>query len=518
VLAQDSLDLSKGPSTKITLFTQRRGFFDVQVVYGERLLASRGYVVLGDKVARSEDCIRYGLTMEHHGSHTRSDGQVPISDVYSLARQMGADTARIFSLAAPQMLSDDGMHYDFSQLDGALALMYSAGLEPFVLLGSDKIGALPGWLRTDKPSVNSVNLVGGTRNAGRKKQLQSLEGGHYLNLDSYADYLHEVFTHLTGRGITYSIWNEPGHKFTVSDIIRIGQITAEVRDVVDTSASIAGYSSSTGPDDKGRRNLRTQPGFLRRVSDVGGLDIIDVLSFHSGHILNYLGPDFDQRNPDTGFVDRLREVIDLDDRGSLPIWDTERGTPWRSRHAGRVDRRLPDEMDDPLHREGDWLEPTRRLPALYASAIAEGVERMYWFSFDASSHAPEELPKRIRAMFDAGWEPMPHVAAYAALTELLGCADYRKTIEAENGDLAWVFSDGELTTVLAYNWQGNDGILQVNRPCKEVGIYDVMGNTLEGDISGTGCSISTGVWMTYVKTRVGNDRTFQAHFAGRGKK
>lgn len=176
------------------------------------------------------------------------------------------------------------------------------------------------------------------------------------------------------------------------------------------------------------------------------------------------------------------------------MWDTERGVPWTTYHADRIDkwegRRGPDAWID----AADYLEPTRRLPGIFSAAWAGGVERLFWFNVDPSTSTIARTAVRW-GMFDADMEPMPHIAAYDAYAEIVGDGAFQKLIAKPDGTRCYVFRRGAGTVLVAFNWRGDAGTIHITSPGSRISIRDIMGNIVNDGQDQY--ALSAGIWTQY---------------------
>ena len=244
----------------VKLDTSRRGAFwfevrsDKQGDNNGKLIRKGSYVVINKDPVRSISRSRYGICMEEHGLRSMVDGRLNGWDMYALAKEIGAGNVRLFTPAMPDMVSHDGEHYDFTFLENAIQASHEHGLEPLLELGSNTPHRIPAWLRTEKASENSIDLEEGLRTPKLKKKFTESDGGKYLDLEKYAEYLKKIFMYVDGRVENYEIWNEPGHKFTQDAYYEITRVTRSVQKQVQPGANLLGFSSTKGKgESKARR-------------------------------------------------------------------------------------------------------------------------------------------------------------------------------------------------------------------------------------------------------------------------
>lgn len=497
VVESNALSQMAGGGADIPLPTTRRGFFRVDLLDGATgdIHAQRGYVVIrrgADNATRSR---RYGVAMEEeHSQDTMVYARSVPEDVYRLAADIGAGSLRIFALASPEKLSSDGVRFDFYELDGAIDLADKYDLEVMLELGVNDLRSIPAWMRLDSPGDGAIDLRKGLR-IKRQREAFSFAAaeGVYLSMAQYRLYLERLFGHLSGRVSLFEIWNEPGHKLRPEDYIRIAELTRNIQKASIPDARLLGPTSSAVQENGRGRAPAVLPGFVFDVMKAGRMNI-DILSYHSAHVFPFMGDEFDRRNQETGFVQRLRRVLHDVGSGELPVWDTERGVPWKSYHADRIDMWKGRQGPDAWIGAADYLEPTRRLAGIFSAAWAAGVERLFWFNVDPSTSTIARTDVRW-GMFDADMEPMPHIAAFDAYTETVGAGVFQNLIDKPDGTRCYVFRRGQETVLVVFNWKDEAGAIHISSPGTHMEIRDVMGNIVaEGEGQ---YALAAGMWAQY---------------------
>ena len=458
-----------GENGFVDLITTRRGAYRVEIYDGtvdgaKEPIASRRYAVIDRERAESGD-ERYGIAMEEHGLKAQVDARIQPADFYRLAAELGAGSVRIFTLAMPDIVSVDGVHYDFSQIDGALEHCRNYDLEPLVELGSNVPNRLPEWLRTSDSRSDTIDLTRGLATKKLRQRLTRTGDKHYLDLAAYERYLRRVFKHLGDRVRYFEIWNEPGHKFLSVDYLKIARLSRKVQQEYAPHAKLIGYSSTKRPGRARQQpNADRLPGFLDDVLSKDHAESIDVLSFHSAHAFKFFEEGQLGHGDETGYVDLLRASLEKNNiRRNLPIWDTERGVPWSSHRSGTHES------------SADALEVARRLPGIYASSLASNVDRLFWFCMESSTSTIAVVGPRY-GFFDANLEPMPHIAAYDAMTEVIGDSRFVRRFERGDGLTIYFFENEKETILMAFNWRRRESSFNLEFSGPGYQCLDVMGN------------------------------------------
>ncbi|MFZ7126472.1 MAG: hypothetical protein ACOWWM_10010 [Desulfobacterales bacterium] len=493
VLSNRETTVDKNGIAKLQLDTHRPGYFRLEARHGSEM-TTRAYAVLAPLPKGQASDPRFGVCMEEHPGKTYIHDAMRPKDLYAMARDIGAGSVRFFSLASPEKLSKDGKQFDFSELDAALAMAEAYGLEAMLPLGSNFPIEAPGWLRTTKASGN-VDLIGGGRTQQLKLLAERHGGKRYLDVAAYGTYLEKLMNHTRGKVDHFEIWNEPGHKFSIEDSLKIARAANIARDKAHPGARILGYSSTKGRGSGQGMDPKKDPAFLQAIAERGGLEYVDILSYHSGHAFQFMGSGFDTRNQQTGYVARLKRITQRQGKTEMPIWDTERGIPWKSGMPISSDSVASEDNDVDIARTLPMLDAARQLPMVYASGFADGVERIYWFLLDTSVGQIYK-PQMRWVMHDVNGEPAAMIPVYSAMTKMLHGAMFHEALERRDGTRAYIFARGEDTVILAYNWIEKKANLIVQTGAVEGTIHDIYGNRVSSYASGTDLMLDG--WPVYV--------------------
>jgi hypothetical protein len=337
---------------------------------------------------------------------------------------------------------------------------------------------------------DTIDLRRGLASKKLKGKLAHSGGKQYLDLAAYERYLRRVFEHFGDRVQYFEIWNEPGHKFLPEDFLKIARLTRKVQQDLAPHAKLLGYTSTKSPDRRKRQSGSDRyPGFLDAMLAADHGDSIDVLSYHSAHAFKFLEAGQDYQEDETGYVEILRDTLKKNGvNDHIPIWDSERGIPWSST------RQAVDEVN------ASALEVARRLPAIHAASLASSVERLFWFNMDSSTSTIAKTDTRY-GFFDANLEPMPHLAVYDAMTQLIGAARFTRKIEQANGLKIYFFESAGATTLMAFNWRKRECRFRLVPPALEYSLLDVMGNRIlpaSGTGTLTGEAVTVDGWPHYL--------------------
>ncbi len=511
ILANGVLSKKAALNTNVTggnirLPTDKRGYYKIRLT----LLDSDGlvvdmlekaYVVINPFPGSSPNDKIFGLATEEYRSPL-INAQVTPDELYALANAIGVKSARVFAAGSPGNVSSDGEHFDFRELNDAVETLRKYGIEPMVELGSQHIYNIPSWLLSNKKGEHVIDLLeegGSLKNA--KKKHRKRKKGRYFNLDKYETYLREIFQNLRGQVTAYEIWNEPGHKFNINAIMQITRLTRAVQKEIDPSSILVGFSSTNKQDLGKGVDAQHSPSFISAVIDKRGLEYVDVLSYHSGSAFLFYDKHPDYTNQESGYVDRLKRLLARAGKPDMPIWDTERGVSWRSTHTNRLDYTEGSKRWEYLPKNAvPPMEAARKLPMIYASAMANGIRRLFWFNLDGSGNNLRKTNFRW-GMFDGLLEPTPQIAVYDAMTEMLGGAKFEKLVNRKDGVQAYYFTRADKTIILVYNWKDRTERLELGPNINgNIKVFDIMGRSLESVTpqKSNKLSVQVGTWPKYI--------------------
>ncbi len=462
---------------KVPLYTKLRGFYRLNIYSNSgRFIAKKYYSVIKPTELSLPERLRYGISMEEHGNKTQINARVRPYELYELSKKIGIGSVRIFSLAMPDLLSKDGVKYDFHQLDQSLALAEKFQLEPLVELGSALVERIPRWMRKLEGDSNTIDLTVGLKNRARLIKLKRQRRGLYFNLLSYERYLQQVFGHLKdGSAKYFEVWNEPGHKFTPDSFYEIAKLTRKVQKQYYPEAKLIGATSTKGKGQGQGADKNRFPGFIEAILEKGGAENFDILSYHSEHSYKFYGKSVDHNEDETDYVDRLKRLSRKYKMVDVEVWDTERGMAWDSLYKSRVDKFSDSKALQGIFREQTPYDVAYRLPVIFAASIADDVKRLFWFHLTSSTSTISRSRARF-GMFDANMEPMPHLPVYNAMTEIIGNANFDKLIETKGGTRLYVFQRSNNVIALISNRSSRNERLLIDPTGKKYEIFDVMGN------------------------------------------
>jgi len=467
--------------------TSRRGYYLLTVFTDEigkrRELGSSPYVVIRKDPADGNRDSRFGLCLDEYPSKPVFPAGVSQEYLYSIYHDMGVGAVRLYSAVKPKVLSPDGEHYNFTAFEKSLGLAEKNGFQVLVPLGSGSPNKVPDWLRTDARAGN-VSLTEGLVTA-RLKNKSKKGAKPFLDVGKYRRYLETVFEFMADRVQYVEIWNEPGHKFTPADTLRLASAAKDVKTKLGCPFLLLGYSSTKGRGTGQGSDPAKVPGFLEEVISLGGADLVDGISYHSGHAYRFLGDSHDPRNHETGYPARIRRVLERDGR-SMRIWDTERGNPWNSRYADTYLSRggsLGSNHDNYLDIRDNVtaMQAAKQLPMIYAAAMFDDIETLFWFHGNGFFAQNNSRLVHRWGLFDVLHQPSPQIASYEFMAEALGYARPVHRVDDESGLSAYVFAKGQDVVVLIYNWREAESRLSVAGYPGRLEAHDVFGRKIVGD-------------------------------------
>ncbi|MGC9316449.1 MAG: hypothetical protein ACP5KN_00265 [Armatimonadota bacterium] len=205
--------------------------------------------------------------------------------------------------------------------------------------------------------------------------------------------------------------------------------------------------------------------FTREVIGLGGLELMDVLSFHFYHSHLHPLPMDEEQDAVADAVTRVKSIM-RDAGRQIPIINSEGGT---FNPAPVISYRpvAPDNVD-PLSAEAVAVLAVRQ----YIAQWAAGVERFLYYNF-AVDGSP--VAKTWDSFVEGDGQPRPVVAAYATMTWLLDGATFEGT-ERPTGDL-WLhhFRTPRGPLVVAWTRTGTTATYEFQ---DAVGAWDIVGADL----------------------------------------
>lgn len=185
-------------------------------------------------------------------------------------------------------------------------------------------------------------------------------------IEDWRNYIRTVVQRYRGRIEGYQIWNEPSDKtHYTGSIPQLVELTCEAQKIIksiDPAAKVVSAGSAGGG-----RHVQYLDDFLRLGAD----RCIDVVAHH--FYVPRFGPE--QMLP---MIRQVREVMRSRKVDHLPLWNTETGW-WIANTDGQPDH--------PIVANGGWrkldadTEAGATLQRVFLLSRAEGVERLYWYSW-----------------------------------------------------------------------------------------------------------------------------------------
>ncbi|MFF0728541.1 hypothetical protein [Streptomyces sp. NPDC004134] len=374
-----------------------------------------------------------------------------------------ADTVTGHFARLPERRPAAGRASRFGVNVATFALVPPARLDAFAA-GMREMGA--GWVRDGSswPAAQRAprgpydsGLYGRTVRAFHRHGLQVLEvvspppawamTGTSVPLPADLRDAYRYAAHLAGRG-----------NATVADALHLSN-EPDVDDTASTGDQHAAYVKAAALGIAGRPHR--PPVVLPGIATAGPFQDLmlqndvaryaDAWSFHG-----YPVPGEDPEFP--AAAEEQRALRDTYGPG-LPLWMTECGAM------------LPAEPGRDLTHERQLVQ-ARYLVLSTVESLAEGTARHFWFC------APPCTDDGVSfALLDREFQPWPSYSAYAALTSLLGAADYVRTLtELLPAAAGFVFRDGPRTVTVVY--APGPGPADVPVPAGADGRaerYDIMG-------------------------------------------
>ena len=326
--------------------------------------------------------------------------------------------------------------------DEAIQAALSAGLK---LCGS--LDRCPDWASSAPPGTKKGGFYTGI-GAWLPRDWAEWENYVALTVRRYKNDIH-----------TWEVWNEPNltnwlipreGQTRAQAYVEMLQHTTPILRREDPSATVIGGCIAGA--------LTRKSGawkFYSDIVDLGALDLMDVLSFHE-----YISSSVDERSePLEEWIGRVREKMRAAGK-VVPIINSEGGyavpgtsITYRPRGSATVP---PDRM-------------ARWLVRQYVAQMALDVKRFYFYNFFIDG---SPFTNRWEGMLEGDGQPLPNVAAYAAMTWLLDGAAFDRTERPSENLWAHHFTSPRGPMVVA--WSRSDTTAALPLP-RAVAAWDLMG-------------------------------------------
>jgi hypothetical protein len=213
------------------------------------------------------------------------------------------------------------------------------------------LGLSPFWV-SSRPEEPSAYGPGNAANPAR--------------LDAWRDYVRAIATRYKGRIFAYEIWNEPNLKQfysgSIPEMLELAGAAHTIIKEVDPQAVVSTPSAA------GQSGVEWLDQYLRQ----GGDKYADVIGFH---FYSNPGP------PESALplIEQVKVVMQRHNLGNKPLWNTETG--WAIQNRLSVVQAAPASVgfnSIVLSEE----QASAYLARTYILNWAEGIQRLYWYSWD----------------------------------------------------------------------------------------------------------------------------------------
>lgn len=322
------------------------------------------------------------------------------------------------SVAWPHLEGKKG-EWNFARLDRYLELAEQHQVEIVLPLG-----LTPQWAsaRPTEPSAYSP-IVGDDGRAAPPK-----------NIEDWRNYVRTVATRYQGRIRTYEIWNEPNVKGfytgTVDEMVTLTREAYQILKGIDPEITVVTPAASGG--DAGP-NWIDGTSWLEEFLSKGGGTYADVIGYHF-----YVIPEPPEAI--SPLIVRVQKLIEKYGLTQKPLWNTELG--WFYPKIFTRDS-----------------ESAAYVARSYILNAAQGVERLYWYSWDGASNGilpmidPEDRGQLKPAGIAYG-----EVQKWLVGNTINGCNEGKNgwtcLLEYDGGDRAWVVWNpyGDIFFDVPENW------------------------------------------------------------------
>ena len=345
-----------------------------------------------------------------------------------------------------RLLEPEEGHFDFSVMDWAYEISKKHGMTLLPVLGASDthnpingtvgkgtLSGLPDWLLKKSTKIPSPAWL----TASGKAQFIPPE-------EYWRKMIRAAAVHFKGRIRWFEIMNEPNICMDSARYLRFLEIAREEIRENASGTKIVGVCS-TG--DLGG-NLTT---FVGKVLSGGGLDDLDVLSFHP-----YNAPNLSSPVPADRQIAGLRSLIRKYRKQNVPLWNTEL---YYMRDGGK-----------------NWFERAVVFPEdvakRFLTDLGEGVAQSIPLQFGEMFKS--STPHISTSMYGNNqFIPNANFVVYNALARFFEGAELKKKIRYSNGCICYIYlRNGKLCAAL-WNYQNNKGI---SADLRRFQVTDLYGN------------------------------------------
>jgi hypothetical protein len=341
---------------------------------------------------------------------------------------------------------------DVTRYDDIVDLLRKEGFSTVLLLGG-----IPAWSDT-RPKTEK----------GRKGK------GHVPSGDNLSHVVEFLVGHYRGKVRHYQILNEttlPTHWIEPEEFARLMRIAYQRAKSQDPACKVimGGF---------GTRSRIPKVEYLERFIRAGGADFVDIFDFHMYNYISRIYKDLPQ----------LRAVLNKY-TVAKPIWILETGDP-----SNFTDKAALQEIarGDSYREEGPWDWPTfdeeeqaRRLVKRMVLALSQGVEKVFWYSFQDRIPREKVKPtykrsghKNTKGLMYTDFTPKQSFFAYKFLISQLNGAHFMKALDlGDRNHMGFLFRNHKGPIAVVWCWEGSAQI-RLGLDAKKVQIHDKLGKAL----------------------------------------
>ena len=328
-----------------------------------------------------------------------------------------------------------------------------------------------------KERFSTVLLLGGVPawSETRPKREKSRKGkGHVPSGENLRQIVEFLVGHYRGRVGHYQILNEttlPTHWIEPEEFAGLMKIAYQSAKSQDSTCKVimGGF---------GTRSLIPKVEYLERFIKAGGSDFVDIFDFH---MYNYISRIFKD-------IPSLNAVLNKY-KVAKPIWILETGDP-----SNFTDKATLQQIArrDSYQEEGPWdwpifdeEEQARRLVKRMVLALSQGVEKVFWYSFQdriprekVKSTYKQSGHKNTKGLLYTDFTPKQSFFAYKFLISRLDGAQFMKALDlGDRNHMGFLFRSDKNLVAVVWCWEGSARI-RLALGGREVKVYDKLGKSL----------------------------------------
>jgi len=311
-----------------------------------------------------------------------------------------------------------------------------------------------------------------------------------VDLADWENYVFKTVEHYKGIIDHWEVWNEPDTSFfkvnwsadRARAYTRLLKAAYAAAKKANPEVTIIGGCASQG----------APSAWFGKIFSKGAYDYMDALSFH-----RYTDgrPGDAMPVPTSSYVDELRRLMDEYGNGAplKPVWETESGLMQTATNYGNIEEFSIDFQSSPK-------DAAAYLVRNYTHLLASGVEKWFYYNGFVSSRIDR---REAAGFFEWDGSPRPLAVAYAVLSNIIGCSDFKEYVETNPHVAETIFEGPGKRVAIIWGKEENaaaDFSLDAN-DAYTYEVFDLMGKKLVFDFENSKIPLPQGGIPVYIIRR-----------------